>query len=141
MLAGAFSAGKGLKLTKEEKREEAELRELRRLADAPPWCTPHLLSELRERACKEELPSTSLAGAPVAVQDAVLRGRAVGMLDGAAATAEDPQRFALPSLARGRVLLAPRRRGRGRGRGRRGQLSCGRTESLAPWGGLWSHLP
>ena len=77
MLAGAFASGKGLKESKEEKKERLEVAELSRLLEPPKWVTPSLLAELRTAASGESSTSSMVN----IVEDAVMRASTVAKIE------------------------------------------------------------
>jgi hypothetical protein len=77
-LAGAFSSGKGLGETKEQKRQALERAEIEHLAAPPAWAPPDLLDAMC--AAAKGSPPVSLADAPIDCHDAILRARAIGKL-------------------------------------------------------------
>ena len=69
-LAGAFASKKGLGETKEQKKEAAEIQEIKRLAAPPTWVRKELLIELRSTA----LDSVTLSASPIDVREAIVVG-------------------------------------------------------------------
>ena len=69
-LAGAFASSKnGLGQTKQQKKEQAEIEELLRMAEPPTWAAPSLLADLRSGAAEA---SATLASSPIDVREAVI---------------------------------------------------------------------
>ena len=76
-LAGAF-AGKGLGETKEQRREAAEIAEIKALGAVPKWADASLLADLRRLSSAEA--SVKLAAAPVDIRQSIMNSKAIARL-------------------------------------------------------------
>lgn len=78
-LAGAFAGrGKGLGETKEERREAAEIAEIKALGAVPKWADASLLADLRRLSSAEA--SVTLAAAPVDIRQSIMNSKAIARL-------------------------------------------------------------
>ena len=78
-LAGAFAQKKGLGETKQQRKEAAEIAEIKALAAPPKWASSSLLSELRASAIAGT--SRTLSDSPVDIRKAVInQSKAVARL-------------------------------------------------------------
>lgn len=81
MLAGAFSSGKGLPASKEEKREAAEIAELKAFEKPPSWASSALFSELLSRSCLESTPAVAPSAAPFSLPHVIVGATAVARIE------------------------------------------------------------